>query len=278
MKTRILAAAAVVLAAATGARADIPSYYEHLDFNLTSPTGFTHAAGGFINPSVYPMMPGGEIEFFWTDYEEIYSDRWGLFTGIENLGFGAVHNRMPGSDVSVTDYRLGLAGGTRMATFGLSYGWSGGDEDAFARESIMQAGLTWRFNRYLSLGAVEEWGLQTGNRREVVDLGVRPLGNDRLTLFGDFETDVVDGDYSDNVPWSAGAMVEVPAGLKLIGRFHDAKDVDGTFSLAIAYSFGGGFHQGVMRGSFQERFESDSAPAVETYGIRLGYPERSELL
>ena len=135
---------------------------------------------------------------------------------------------------------LGLGGGTRNASFGLGYGWSGGDTDAFGRESLLQAGLTWRFSRRLSLGAVEQWGMQTGDRREIFDLAVRPLGNDRLTVFGDLETDVVDGDYDSNLPWSAGAMLEIPAGLKLIGRVMDSDNAESTFSLALAYSFGGG--------------------------------------
>ena len=277
MKTRILATVALITAGAAHA-GTIPSYYQHLDFNLTSPTAFTHAAGGFVNPSVYPMMPGGEIEFYWSDYEDAPIDRWGLFTGIENIGFGVVHDRLPESDVSVTDYRLGLAGGTRRATFGLGYGWSGGDEDAFDRQSILQAGLTWRFGRYFSLGAVEQWGMENGDRREVFDAGIRPLGDDRLTVFGDVETDVIDGDYQDDLPWSAGAMVEIPAGLKLIGRYAELEDAGHSLSVALAYSFGGGFHQGVLRGSVQERFDDEDDPAATIWGVRMGYPERSRLL
>jgi hypothetical protein len=206
---RIATAAFLVLVASGVAHAgSIPSYYEHLNFNLTSPTAFTHAAGGFSNPSIYPMMPGGELEFYWSDHEDSPVDQWGLFTGAENIGFGVVHDRL--GDYSVTDYRLALAGGTRAASFGLGYGWSGGDEDAFDREDLVQAGLTWRFNRYFSLGGVEQWGMDSGDRREIFDAAVRPMGNDVLTVFGDLETHVVDGDYSDNLPWSAGAMVEYP--------------------------------------------------------------------
>jgi protease-4 len=73
-------------------------------------------------------------------------------------------------------------------------------------------------------------------------------------------------------------VLEIPAGLKLIGRYGDSDQADGTFSLALAYSFGGGFHQGVMRGSVQERFDEENDPAITTWGVRLGYPERSDLL
>lgn len=274
-KFRIAAALVVCYAGlSTGAFAGIPSYYEHLDFNLTSPTAFTEASGGFVNPSVYPMMPGGELEFYFSDHDDSPLDRWGLFTGINNLGFGVVHERL--GDASVTDYRLGLAGGTRDLAFGLGYGWSGGDEDTFGRESLIQAGLTWRFNKFVSVGGVEQWGMDSGDRREVLDAAVRPLGNDRVTVFGDLE--VSDGDFKDDLPWSAGAMLEIPAGLKLIGRYGDSEAADGTFSLALAYSFGAGFQQGVMRGSLQEHFDENDDASITTWGVRLGYPERSDLL
>ena len=114
----------------------IPSYYSHLDFNLTGPGAYTTAAGGYANPAVYAMMPGEEMEFYWsvndnTTLDRI--DRWGIFLGLEGLGFGAVHNRLPdpggGDMLSVTDYRLGLSGGSKDVTFGAALGWSGGDTE-----------------------------------------------------------------------------------------------------------------------------------------------------
>jgi protease-4 len=274
------AAVAAVFCARTTFAVGIPSYYEHLDFNLTSPTAFTHAAGGYFNPSVYSMMPGGEGEVYWSDFDESGIGRWGLFTGFRNLGFGLVHNQLslPSGQISVTDYHIALSGGNRDVSMGLGYGWSGGhDEELFDRQHLMQLGITWRVNHYVSLSGNETWGLKDADRRELFDLAVRPLGNDRVTVFGDLETDVSGGDYSDNIPWSAGAMLEVPAGLKIIGRVADSKDTESTWSLALAYSFGGGFHQGVMRGSVQEHFDADSNGDVTTWGVRFGYPERSDL-
>src|SRR5436190_2472218 len=250
-----LAACALALCASAVFAVSIPSYYDHLDFNLTSPTAFTQAAGGYFNPSVYSMMPGGEGEVYWSDFDNGDLGRWGLFTGFQNLGFGLVHSQIPSANgqISVTDYHLALSGGSRNVSMGLGYGWSGGhDKDQFDRQNLMQLGLTWRLNHYLSVSGNETWGLKDGDRHELVDLAVRPMGNERLTIFGDLETNVQSGDYGDNIPWSAGAMIEVPAGLKLIGRVADSSATDRTWSLALAYSFGGGFHQGVMRGSVNQ--------------------------
>ena len=284
MKKFAMLLTVAIAALAAGATAafpvSIPSYYQHLDFNLTSPTAFTDAAGGYYNPSVYSMMPGAEGEVYWSDFDESGLGRWGLFTGMRNLGFGLVHNQVPTSSgqISVTDYHVALSGGTRDVSMGVGFGWSGGhDEDLFDRQNLMQLGLTWRLNHFISLSGNETWGLKDGDRRELVDLAVRPMGNDRFTVFGDLETDVEGGNYSDNLPWSAGAMVEIPAGLKLIGRVADSKDTESTWSLALAYSFGGGFHQGVMRGSVNQHFDQDNHSDVTTWGVRLGYPERSTL-
>lgn len=292
MAKRILTAAlmATLTAALLTGRAhatdfgSIPSYYEHLDFNLTSPTAMTEAVGGYANPAVYPMMPGAEAEFYWSSFDsDQYKDveRWGLFLGLKNLGFGVTHTRAPFSagSASVTDYRLGLGGGSRTMSFGLGLGWSGGDENSFGRENIIQAGLTYRPIRYLSLGAGWNFGVETGDRKELYDVGVRPLGDDRLTVFGDMELASIDGNYEDHPRWSAGAMVEIPAGLKLIGRYFDDNLVnDEGFSVALAYSFGGGFGQGVARGSAAVRFDSDNNHAYTNWGVRLGFPERSNLL
>jgi protease-4 len=281
-RSAALAAAFAAAALAGSAHAgSVPSYYDHLNFNLTSPTAFTHAAGGYANPSVYGVMPGAEAEFYWSDYEESGLDHWGLFLGMKYLGFGVVHTRVPdGTDhASVTDYRVGAGFGTRAFSAGLGYGWSGGEEKAFDREDVAQLALTWRFNRYLSLGAAENWGVSTGDRAEIFDVAVRPIGDDRLTVFGDVEARVVNDDYADDPRWSAGAMLEIPAGLKLIGRWYndDAGNGDG-FSVAVAYSLGGGFGGGVPRASGQFFFDDDSNHALTNWGVRLGYPEKSELM
>ena len=122
----------------------IPSYYSQLDFNLTSPSAFATAVGGYANPAVYQMMPGSEISYFFSDLDGTSLnriDRLGFFTSLQGLGFGVVHNRFPGSDgepaLSVTDYRLGLSWGNRNHTHGIALGWSDGDTDQLGRHTLI---------------------------------------------------------------------------------------------------------------------------------------------
>ncbi len=278
------AAAGLPTGAAATSFAPIPSYYDHLDFNLTGPTAFTEAVGGYANPAVYPLMPGAEGEFYWSSYNGGQFDglkRWGLFLGLENLGFGAVHSRapFPGGDRSVTDYRLALGFGTKGFSSGIGYGWSGGDTDAFGRQKFFQLALAGRVSRYVSIGGDIDLSTETAFSQSLFDLAVRPLGDDRFTLFGDFEVAYQGSDRVDRKPWSAGAMIEVPAGLKLIGRYYGAEtDAEHSFSVAVAYSFGGNFGGGVARGSYAPRFDNNSDLSYTNWGIRAGYPEKSNLL
>ncbi len=274
-------AAGSVKAASSGA---IPSYYEQLNFNLAAPSAFTEAVGGYANPSIYPMMPGAELEFYWSSFNsDAFSgmNRWGTFLGLENLGFGFIHNKaqLPEGERSVTDYRIGFGGGTGAFSTGVGYAWSGGDTDAFGREKFFQLGLTGRVQRFVSLSANVNLSTESTAHQELFDLAVRPLGDDRLTLFGDIEIAYRDGDRTDATPWSAGAMLEIPSGMKIVGRFFDDDGAGNLgFTVGLAYTFGAGFEQGVLRGSWMPRWDDNDNLALTNWGVRAGFPERSDLL
>lgn len=285
----VIACALCVAAGSAGSArassfAPIPSYYDHLDFNLTGPTAFTEAVGGYANPSVYPMMPGGEGEFYWSSYSADRFDgfkHWGLFLGLEDIGFGAVHTRalLPEGERSVTDYRVGLGFGTQGLSAGVGYGWSGGDTNAFGRQNFFQLGFTGRVSRYASIGGDVDLSTESDFSQTLLDLALRPLGDQRLTVFGDLGLAYQGNARVDRRPWSAGAMIEIPAGLKLIGRYYGAQtDAEHRFTFAVAYSFGGNFGGGFARGSYAPQFDSNSDLSLTNWGVRLGYPERSKVL
>jgi protease-4 len=254
---------------------NLPSYYSLLDYNLTSPSTWATAVGGFANPGVYQMMSGGEAQFFWTDQnQDIVSGwrNWGLFLGGEHLGFGTVYNRYdnPGGDgqISVTDYRLALSMGNKSASLGTAFGWSGKDGDMIGRTRVIQLGTVQRWSKYTSFGLAGVFSTETRDQSGLFDLGVRPLGTEMLSLFGDLE--LPRGVSLKDAPWSLGAMVEWPAGLRLIGRYFE----DETWNIGIAYSFGGAMQTGHLGVSASPRFDKDSKVAYTNWGLRLGYPER----
>lgn len=65
--------------------------------------------------------------------------------------------------------------------------------------------------------------LETDHREVVGEIGVRPLGSSRLTLFGDAAWAA--GQALVDVPWSVGAAVEVVPGLDFRGRLFDTEAV-----------------------------------------------------
>ena len=254
----------------------IPSYYQQLDFNLTSPSAWATAIGGYANPGAWTMLSNGEVEAFWTDPNLDAVNgwrRWGLFLGNRNIGFGTIYNRIPDPSgtgtLSVTDYRLSLSTGNRNMGLGVSYGWSGGDKDTFQHTQVLQVGAVQRWNRYLSTGATGVFSTEERDQTGLFDVGVRPLGDQRFTVFGDLE--LPRGLSLQDAPWSVGAMVEVPAGLRLIGRYYD----DETWGVAVAYTLGGGVGTGHVRATGQARFNSENDVSHANYGVRIGFPERS---
>jgi protease-4 len=270
----LIASATIVSPAlAGGTGSEIPSYYRDLDFNLTSPTAWTTAAGGYANPSVYAAMPGAELEWYGGVLDDGRDglDRWGLFFGLKHLGIGAVHQRVPidGGDLGVTDYRLALSFGDQASSLGVSLGWSRGDTDQLGRTTIMQVGTTERFGRYLSVGAVGTFSTERADQSGLADVAIRPLGDERLTVFGDLE--LPRGVKLEDAPWSAGAMLQFIPGASLVGRYFE----DESFTLAFVYAFGSDREDAHVRGSVSPRFDKDGDHVATNYSGRIGFAERS---
>ncbi len=251
----------------THAADSIPSYYSTLDFSFTSPGAVATSVSGFANPAVYGMMPGRELRFYWSDEGARLRSipRWGLFLGGPHIGFGAVHAKLDlplrtGSP-SVTDYRLALSWGNRNLSWGVGYGWSGGDKDLAGRSRLIQAGALHRFGRFASLGLAGAFSTDKDARSGLADLAVRPLGDRRLTVFGDME--MQEDTRLRDALWSVGAMVEPVAGMQIAGRYFE----DESFAVSFSFSFG------KVSASASPRFSKESDLDRTLYGIRLGYDE-----
>jgi protease-4 len=256
--------------ASTHAQAQsIPSYYEALQWNLTSPSAFSTSAGGYANPAVYGTLPGGEAQFSWTDIDNDFGKLgdWGFFLGGPHIGFGVIRRETPfdttGQVAGVNDLRIALSPGQMHGTsVGFGFGWSTGDEDLIGRSSIFQFGLVHRFGRHASMSLSGDFALNSGEQQGLFDVAVRPLGDQRLTVFADamWPSHV---SFSD-APWSAGAMVEPIPGLQLTGRYFENE----SYTLSLGFAFG-------SLGLFgTPRFDQDSERANTTYQIRTGYPQR----
>lgn len=261
-------ASAIVLAVSIGSLASgqtYPTYYSNSDLSFAPPGAMKFGLYGYDNPALLNYVRQADLQFAWTDAAGKWNDfnRWGLFGAAPNVGFGLITTKL--GALSITDYRLSVGFGDRTLGFGLGYGFSGGDRAAFDRRNTLTLGALVRPNPLLSVGLIGTTTTSSGKSEGVVDLGIRPLGNEMLAFFADY------GIQNDQTlkrgNWSYGVAVEALPGVRLIGRYFDAH----TFAVGLSLSLGNAGLSG------QSSFDKDSKHNYNTYAIRLGALDRTVL-
>ncbi len=179
------------------------------------------------------------------------------------LGFGVI--RSEGGPGAVNDYRLSVAFGGKKSSFGFGYGWSGGETNACNRGKVVTVGTLSRPCPYLSLGLSGTFATSGGAKEGLLDVGIRPLGNELVTLFADYAPQEMDD--LDTAPWSTGLILEALPGVRLTGRYHDTH----------AVTVGLNFSLGRMGLQSQGHSDEDRSRSYNTYGIRVGALDRSVL-
>ena len=206
-------------------------YYETTDFLSAPPASFREGLLGYANPAL-PAVTDNHFLGVWTTEgrRALSVEDWGAFGSVGGLGAGVVHrDRGP---LSATTYHVSFGGGTDAAAVGLGYQGTAGDATALGRYNRLTTGAVLRPSRYLSVGLIGNVALETKDREVVGELGVRPFGTSRLTLFADAAWG--EGEALVDVPWSAGAAVEVVPGVDLTGRVFESDAV----SVGLQVAFG----------------------------------------
>ena len=236
----------------------LPNYYDRYNFLRASPGAFQEGLVGFANPANLRMLHALEARFYWsTDGADATSfNDWGFFTGTRNWGL-AMQRQHFGAD-EVTDYRSAAAFGNEGFALGLAYGWSSGDRNAFGREKLFAAGALIRPSRYFSLGLIGNFSVESSAREGAGELGIRPFGTPRLTLFGDLA--IQKQVRIDEAPWSAGAVWQIAPGLNLIGRTFKNE----AFTLGVSLNFG---CNGIAA---QAHFDGEREHDRNSYMVRFG--------
>ncbi len=232
-------------------------YGEQSEFLLSSPAGMGVGLQGYVNPALLAYVERHETNLAWSAGSAI--GKWGLFTGFPHLGFGLIHRDLPGKNL--VDYRFALAGGDRRASLGFAYGWSRGNTRHLGRQNHFVAGTLVRPSTYLSAGLTFAATPGFSAREGSLDLALRPLGHERLTLFADGA--MTSQELGGNILWSAGAACELLRGVVLSGRYFDNHSV----GLGLDLSLGNlGFQT-------QSRISGDGEPRFSTYALRMGSHE-----
>lgn len=256
--SRVLAISALTMIMCASAAAEIPSYYNRYSFLNASPGAFEEGLAGFANPANLALLHRAEYKIHWQSEPERLTGKrdWGFYSALPGLGFGTQRQYM-GQGYN-TDYRLGLGFGSRGAALGLSYGWSHASGTVQPAEHQIAIGLIQRPSRFVSIGITANLGTQTGAHEYVGELGLRPFGSSRLTVFADaaWQKNVT----IEDVPWSAGALVRIAPGIHVTGRYFDSR----AFTAGIRINVG---KAGVTT---QSHFDSDRNFSYQTHGYRSG--------
>ena len=241
------------------------SYAGPNQFLSTSPGSLGSGLQGYVNPALLNYVDRMETVFAWSAAPDHPhgTNQWGLFTGLPHLGFGIVHRELPGADLY--DYRIALSGGDRTTSLGLGYSWSSGKTNLSQRQNSFVIGALLRPSARLSLGLTFTTTLSTAAREGTLDLALRPLDNERFTLFSDYA--VSSARAGNDSYWSGGIALELMPGLRLSGRYFD----DQAFSVGVELGLG---QTGVQT---QARFDKHRNHAFNTYAFRTGAFERGFL-
>ncbi|MEW5922462.1 MAG: S49 family peptidase [Candidatus Zixiibacteriota bacterium] len=235
-----------------------PGYYERNDFLMTSPGSFYEGLLGFSNPANLAFQSGSEHRFYWSSDGVNASSfgNWGYFFGTRGFGFGM--QRQEFGTMHVTDYRLSTGFGYPDKMFGIGYSWTSGDKKFFGRERLLTVGTLHRPCRYISGGLIGNFSMESGWNEGILELGVRPLGDSRITIFADGALQK-DMRFSD-APWSTGAAVQIIPGTFVVGRYFESK----AFTIGFFINLGlGGF-------GARTHYNIDQRLSRYTYTVRAG--------
>ena len=211
----------------------LTDYRSEVDFLVGVPGASRSIAAGFFNPGAWAIQRHGGVFFGWDDERGSDLESYAGMVSLRYLGFGMRRFSslsQSGAETHVNDYTLGFSGGNRTSTWGLSYGWGGGDLEASPRHERLTVGTVSRL-RAASLGMVGIWDLERSDYVLQGDVGIRPFGP-RLTLFAD--ADYESGESFEDIRSGYGAEVHVIPGLALAGKVRST----GEFSLRVNLSPG----------------------------------------
>ncbi len=247
----------------TYSQSGFDNYHFRNDFLMASPGAIKFGLYGHDNPALLNYVTQPDIMFAWSDQFGGFSDfeRWGLFMGMSNMGFSMMNLNTAG--MRIRDYRISAAHGNKTFGIGASYNWSRGDTDLLDRRNSVTVGTLFRPGNHFSLGLTGTTVTRGTNYEGVIDLAIRPLGNEKVAIFGDYalrnNMKLADGF------WSAGIAVEALPGVRVTGRYFDNQSL--TFGIELSL--------GRLGFSSQANLDNNHRYSHNTYAVRLGAYDRN---
>ena len=239
------------------------TYYETAGFQQSSPGSFKFGLYGYLNPAMtsYVNAPS-DILFGYNRTDGTNEDeRWGLFTGGQNSGFGLLQSNY--GDASVYDYRYSLSFGSKKFSLGMGYGFVGGDKSITGRSNTFHWGTLIRPIPQLSIGLSQTYALHDVDQETVAEIAIRPFKKYPLAFFVDAQTFEIDN--FDDMMWSTGVSWEIVDGVRVNARYFDNERINVGVNLSLGNS-------GL---AYQNTSSSDNDDMGHTVFFRTGAKDRT---
>lgn len=242
------------------------SYQTNYNLFPASPGSLRFGLNGFDNPALLNYVKEPDFYFIWNTNNKSFfkMNDYGFFSAFKNLGFGFYSNNLIGLG-RINNYKLAASMGNKSFGLGIAYQWRNTDISNLNLRNLFTISTLSRPNKYFSLGLIGNFNSKFEDYEAVIDLAVRPLGNEKLTLFADFVHQNFSNTKSDK--WSSGIIIEPFEGIQIIGRYFDTK----SFSAGIQISFG---RFSILQSNV---FDKSGNAINQIQGIRLGSYDRNIL-
>jgi protease-4 len=254
---------------------DFPDYEIGSQAITSTPGTQGGSAGAYWNPAGWAAMRRWEGSLIWNDrnVNNHRMDNWSAYLGGHGVGFAMRRNDFLVSSTRtgrVDDYQLSLGGGDPGSYWAVAWNWARGAQQyrkMLGRDDFITLGNISRPFDFLSVGNAASLGLHRGDYRAISDIGIRPLRNHRLTLFGDAAYGRKNN--FSTMQWGAGLEIQPINGVRIAGKISKPYDFsqDKVYSVSLGISVDGtGFH-------VVPHYDKDSNRLSNDYVLRLGGQE-----
>lgn len=240
------------------------TYNVNYKFWLSSAGAYRFGLYGFDNPANLTYAKNFDLYFLWKQNKstQFSFEDFGIFTGVKNLGFGFVNQKLD-ELTTLKTYRISSSFGNKSLSLGVAYSWSNSNNEEIKVSNLWTLGSLIRPVKYISIGLVGFTDFKDNFYEGVVDFALRPFGNEKLALFSDFT--YTNSNRNSYNKWSAGLVIEPLPGIQVTGRYFDTK----YFNFGIQLSLG---NFGIINSN---KFDKDLKNQETIYGIRIGAYDRN---
>lgn len=247
----------------------LPWYYAQRDFLMASPGAMGFGLYGADNPALLNYLHQPDVVFAWSDQQGKWYDfnRWGLYSALPHVGLNFQRESAPVGNGKMTEVNLAFGMGSRSVSLGFGYHWMKESGSMPSYSNYWTFGGLARPFRYLSVGFVGNIATEGHSRQGIVDIGLRPFGNEWLTLFGDYAVQNSKPAGYDKNGWSAGAVTELIPGIRFTVRYFDTKMLTGGVQISL----------GRFGSSTMAVLDRDRKFSHNVYAVRLGAYDRNPL-